>query len=98
MDNLVSSYNLGQMLLFQGLKMVATIRSHKSGIPPKLLQCKKVALFQSTFSLIENTTPLSNLSRKGKCVVLCSFYSIRKKKFQQLFSIKAKQKVTVHII
>ncbi|XP_065364356.1 uncharacterized protein LOC135957517 isoform X1 [Calliphora vicina] len=72
MDNFFSSYELGQKLLSQGLTMVGTMRKNKKSIPPKLLECKNVPLFQSTFAFTENTALVSYIDRKDNCVLLQS--------------------------
>ncbi|XP_031627785.1 piggyBac transposable element-derived protein 4-like [Contarinia nasturtii] len=72
MDNFFSSYELGQKLLSKGLTMVGTMRKNKRSIPPKLLECKKVPLYQSTFAFTKDTTLVSYVGRKNKCTILQS--------------------------
>ena len=72
MDNFFSSFDLGQKLLSKGLTMVGTMRKNKRSIPPKLLECKKVPLYQSTFAFTENTTLVSYVGRKNKWPILQS--------------------------
>lgn len=71
-DNFFSSYELGQELLSKHLTMVGTMKSNKRSIPPKLKECKKKPLYQSTFAFTEDTTLVSYIARKNKCVVLQS--------------------------
>lgn len=72
MDNFFTSYELGQKLLSKGLTMVGTVRKNKRSIPPKLLQCKKVPLYTSTFAFTEDTAMVSYIGRKDKCALLQS--------------------------
>lgn len=72
MDNFFSSYDLGQKLLSKGITMVGTMRKNKRSIPPKLLQCKKLPLYQSTFAFTGNTALVSYIGRKNKCTILQS--------------------------
>lgn len=72
MDNFFTSFDLGQKLLEKNLTMVGTVRKNKKFIPPELLKCKKVPLYQSTFAFTDNTTLVSYLSRKNKCTILQS--------------------------
>lgn len=72
MDNFFSSYTLGQKLLSKGLTMVGTMRRNKRSIPPKLLECKKLPLYQSTFAFTKDTALVSYIGRKNKCVILQS--------------------------
>lgn len=72
MDNFFSSYELGQKLLSKNITMVGTMRKNKRSIPPKLLECKKKPLFESTFAFTADTTLVSYIGRKNKCVILQS--------------------------
>lgn len=72
MDNFFSSYELGQKLLSKHLTMVGTMRQNKRSIPPKLRECKKQPLFQSTFAFTKDTALVSYIARKNKCVILQS--------------------------
>lgn len=70
-DNFFTSYDLGQLLLKKQLTMIGTIRKNKPTIPPQLLQ-KNVPKFSSTFAFTKDTTLVSYIPKKGKCVVLQS--------------------------
>lgn len=72
MDNFFASYGLGQKLLQKQLTMVETLRKNRRSIPPKLLECKKAPLYQSTFVFANNTVQVSYVGRKDKCTVLMS--------------------------
>lgn len=72
MDNFFSSHSLGQKLLEKNLTMVGTMRKNKRSIPPKLLECKKVPLFKSTFAFTPETTLVSYISHKNKCTIVMS--------------------------
>lgn len=52
--------------------MVGTMRQNKRSIPPILRECKKKPLHQSTFAFTEDTTLVSYIARKNKCVILQS--------------------------
>lgn len=68
----ITSHHLSQKLLSKDITMVGTMRKNKRSIPPKLLQCKKVPLYSSTFAFTEDTTLVSYVSRKNKCTLLQS--------------------------
>lgn len=72
MDNFFSSYELGQKMLSKKLTMVGTMRKNKASIPPKLLLCKKLPLYESTFAFTKDTTLVSYIGRRNKCTVLQS--------------------------
>lgn len=72
MDNFFTTFELGQKLLQKKLTMVGTLRQNKRSIPPKLLECKKAPLYQSTFAFTETTALVSYVSRKNKCTVVQS--------------------------
>ena len=61
-----------QKLLSSGLTMVGTMRKNKASIPQKLLTCKKVPLYKSTFAFTHDTTLISYIGRMNKCAVLQS--------------------------
>lgn len=71
-DNFFTSYDLGQMLLKRNLTMIGTIRKNKTSIPPELLHVKGKAVFSSTFAFTPDTTMVSYIPKKNKCVVLQS--------------------------
>lgn len=72
MDNFFTSYDLGQKLLSKGITMVGTIRKNKRTIPPKLLECKRKPLYDSTFAFTKDTTLVSYVGRRNKCTILQS--------------------------
>ncbi|XP_049301866.1 piggyBac transposable element-derived protein 4-like [Bactrocera dorsalis] len=72
MDNFFSSHSLGQKLLQKQMSMVGTMRKNKRSIPPKLLNCKKVPRYESTFAFTPDTTLVSYISHKNKCTVVMS--------------------------
>ncbi|XP_050321369.1 piggyBac transposable element-derived protein 4-like [Bactrocera neohumeralis] len=72
MDNFFSSHSLGQKLLQKQMTMVGTMRKNKRSIPPKLLNCKKVPRYESTFAFTPDTTLVSYISHKNKCTVVMS--------------------------
>lgn len=72
MDNFFSSHTLGQQLLKRNLTMVGTMRKNKRSIPPKLLQCKNIPRFNSTFAFTPDTTLVSYMSHKNKCTIVMS--------------------------
>ena len=71
-DNFFTSYDLGQKLLQKNITLVGTMRKNKRSIPPKLLECKKAPLYQSSFAFTENTALVSYIGRKNKCTILQS--------------------------
>ncbi|XP_055388890.1 piggyBac transposable element-derived protein 4-like [Condylostylus longicornis] len=73
-DNFFSSHELGQILFAKGLTMVGTMRKNKRSIPPKLLECRKLPLYTSTFAFTENTVLVSYVGRKNKCTILQSTF------------------------
>lgn len=72
MDNFFSSHSLGQKLLQKNMTMVGTMRRNKRSIPPKLLECKKVPRYTSTFAFTPDTTLVSYISHKDKCTIVMS--------------------------
>lgn len=72
MDKFFSSYELALKLLEKGITMVGTMRKNKRSIPPKLLECKKIPLYQSSFAFTKAITLVSYVGRKNKCTVLQS--------------------------
>lgn len=56
MDKRFTSYELGQQLLSKNLTMVGTMRQNDWSIPPKLRECEKQSLYQSTFAFTRDTT------------------------------------------
>lgn len=72
MDNFFSSHSLGQKLLKRNITMVGTMRKNKRSIPPKLLACKKIPRYESTFAFTPDTAMVSYISHKDKCTIVIS--------------------------
>lgn len=73
-DNFFTSYELGQMLLKRNMTMIGTIRKNKPSIPPILLEVKNKPVFSSTFAFTKDTTMVSYIPKKNKCVLLQSTF------------------------
>lgn len=77
-DNFFTSYEQGQMLLIKKNTMIGTIQKNKTSIPPVLLEVKGKAIFTSKFAFTKNTSLVSYIPKKKKCVVLQSTLHITK--------------------